>query len=43
MEEKVKEAVVPGRDYFSKWVDTVLDEDRLPGFKLFASRFVAWG
>ena len=40
MEQTIKATVRSGQDHFADWQDTVLDEDQLPGYKLFASRFV---
>ncbi len=39
MEDKIKSAVIPGHGWRARWVETVWDEDRIPGLKLFASRF----
>lgn len=44
MEAAIKTAIIPvGRGWKAHWVETVWDEDRIPGFKLFASRFEVWG
>lgn len=40
MEAKIKTAMDEGVGWSATWRDTVLDEDRVPGYKLFASRFV---
>lgn len=37
-EAAIKDAAIAS-GVVAAWVDTVLDEDRLPGYKLFASRF----
>jgi hypothetical protein len=42
MEALIKRAIVPGQGWRARWVETVWDEDRVPGFKLFASRFEVW-
>lgn len=42
MDESIKRAIVPGQGWRARWVETVWDEDRVPGFKLFASRFEVW-
>jgi hypothetical protein len=42
MEDKVKTALVPGSGWRARWVETVWDEDRIPGLKIFASRFEVW-
>jgi hypothetical protein len=34
--------VIPGQGWRAQWIETVWDEDRVPGFKLFASRFEVW-
>lgn len=43
MEDKIKSAVIPGQGWRGRWVETTWDEDRIPGLKLFASRFEVWG
>lgn len=43
MEAQIKSRIVPGQGWRARWVETVWDEDRVPGFKLFASRFEVWG
>jgi hypothetical protein len=44
MEHAIKTALIPtGKGWKAHWIETVFDEDRLPGFKLFASRFEVWG
>jgi len=40
MEQRIKTALIPGAGWISRWQETILDEDRLPGYKLFVSRFV---
>lgn len=42
VEDKIKAAIVPGAGWRARWQETVWDEDRIPGMKLFCSRFVAW-
>lgn len=42
MSDKIRDAVIPGQGWRARWLDTVWDEDRIPGFKIFASRFEAW-
>jgi len=42
MEARIRAAVIPGQGWRARWVETVWDEDRVPGFKLFASRFEVW-
>jgi hypothetical protein len=39
MEDKIKTAVIPGQGWRARWIETVWDEDRIPGLKIFASRF----
>lgn len=43
VEEKLISAVIPGHGWRGRWVETVWDEDRVPGIKLHASRFEVWG
>lgn len=43
MEDKIKTAIIPGNGWRARWIETVWDEDRIPGIKLFASRFEVWG
>lgn len=38
MESKIKRIVI-GAKVLANWQDTMLDEDRLPGYKIFASRY----
>lgn len=40
IEDRIKRAIVPGAGWRAAWEDTVWDEDRIPGLKLFASRFI---
>ena len=40
MERRIRDALIPSVGWFAEWRETVLDEDRPPGYKLFASRFV---
>lgn len=42
MEERIKRAIIPGTGWRAKWIETVWDEDRIPGMKLFCSRFAVW-
>jgi len=43
MEDKIKHAIIPGDGTWrAQWVETAWDEDRIPGLKLFASRFEVW-
>lgn len=35
----IRDAISPGTGWAAEWVDTVMDEDRLPGYKLSASRY----
>ncbi|MGQ9815720.1 MAG: hypothetical protein ACUVR3_11330 [Candidatus Roseilinea sp.] len=42
MEDKIKSAVIPGHGWRGRWLETTWDEDRIPGLKLFASRFEVW-
>ena len=39
MEDQIKTAIIPGHGWRARWVETVWDEDRIPGLKLLASRF----
>lgn len=43
MEDKIKSAIIPGNGWRAHWIETVWDEDRIPGLKIFASRFEVWG
>jgi hypothetical protein len=39
MDAKIRNAIVPGQGWCAEWIDTTMDEDRLPGYKLFAARY----
>jgi len=39
-ERAIMAAISPGAGWSARWRETILDEDRQPGYKLFASRFV---
>lgn len=41
-EDAIKTAIIPGNGWRARWVETVWDEDRIPGLKIFASRFEVW-
>lgn len=41
-EDAIKRAVIPGSGWRARWIDTVWDEDRIPGMKMFCSRFEVW-
>lgn len=38
-EHEIKSALIPGNGWRARWIETVWAEDRIPGLKLFASRF----
>lgn len=42
-EDKIKTAVCTNAGWHGRWLETVWDEDRIPGLKIFASRFEVWG
>ena len=42
-EDAIKRALIPGSGWRARWIETVWDEDRIPGLKLFASRFEVYG
>ncbi len=43
MEDRIRQAIAPGQGYRARWIETVWDEDRVPGLRLFCSRFHVWG
>jgi hypothetical protein len=40
MDVTIRNIIEVGDGWRAKWLDTVLDEDRLPGYKIFASRYL---
>lgn len=40
MERAVRNAILTAPGCFPVWQESILDEDRIPGYKLFASRFI---
>jgi len=40
MDVQIRDVMEVGSNWRAKWLDTVLDEDRLPGYKIFASRYL---
>jgi hypothetical protein len=36
----IRSVITPGVGWCAEWVDTTFDEDRLPGYKLFAARYI---
>jgi hypothetical protein len=39
MDAVINSTIMYGNGWCAEWIDTTLDEDRLPGYKLFASRY----